>query len=528
MKKNILYISAFAAALCFGGTALTSCSDPDDIQDLVLDRVLSPTGITARVSQGQNIIVKWNEMTGASSYELEAYVDNNDYDNNTPVIKENITATIDTLKGLIGETDYYIRVRSIDANDETRNSKWVEVMKTTNPEQNMNKVKTGDIQGTAVKVTWKPGIEVDKIICSPSSAGSTAETVSNQLTADDIATGTATITGLVPETPYKITLKLGEKTRGYASVTTNIDFSDAVVISPSDDWVSAIQNASPGSKIALAPGTYDNEGAVLTISSDVKIGAQNSADQPVVKACFKLANKASVLLYQLVLDGTESVKNSFMEYTGGEYGNLTIKGCEVKNYVAKSFIYVNNSVVDEITIDNCLIHHVDTDGGQDFIDSRGGGWNSLSITNSTFYECAPTRDIIRCDKFASGVSASVETFINNCTFYNVCNKNADKRLLYVRAEGNSNIFKNNVVVNFNGKKGFSDQSATGTPTFGNNYYFNCKNLKELAEGNTTVINIFDKKGTVLDANPFLDPDNGDFTITDEELQSYQFGDPRWY
>lgn len=263
MKKNILYMSALAAALCFGGTAFTSCSDPDEIQDLVLDRVLSPTGITARITNNTDIVVTWNEMTGASSYEIEAYADNNDYENNTPAVTATTTNTTYTLTGLIGETDYYVRVRAIDGENEARNSKWVEIMRTTNPEQNMNKVKSGDIQGKAVKVTWTPGLQVDKVICTPSTAGSTAQTVTYDLTADDIAAGSATVTGLEPETTYKVTLKLGEKTRGFATFTTNIDFSDAIVVSPTDDWVSAIQNAAPGTKIALAPGTYDLTGAKL-------------------------------------------------------------------------------------------------------------------------------------------------------------------------------------------------------------------------------------------------------------------------
>lgn len=72
MKKYILSICTLAA-VCLGSVAVTSCSEPDDINDLVLNRVLSPTGITARISQEVNIIVSWNEMSGATSYELEVY-----------------------------------------------------------------------------------------------------------------------------------------------------------------------------------------------------------------------------------------------------------------------------------------------------------------------------------------------------------------------------------------------------------------------------------------------------------------------
>ena len=69
MKKYILSICTLAA-ICIGCVTVTSCSDPDDLNDLVLDRILSPTNITARISQDVNIIVSWDEMKGASSYEI--------------------------------------------------------------------------------------------------------------------------------------------------------------------------------------------------------------------------------------------------------------------------------------------------------------------------------------------------------------------------------------------------------------------------------------------------------------------------
>ena len=143
MKKYILSICTLAA-VCLGSVAVTSCSEPDDINDLVLNRVLSPTGITARISQEVNIIVSWNEMSGATSYELEVYADSPDYDQRTPDASYTTTLTEKTLTNLIGETDYYIRVRAIDENNSSRTSKWVDIKRTTNPEQNMKKVKAGD------------------------------------------------------------------------------------------------------------------------------------------------------------------------------------------------------------------------------------------------------------------------------------------------------------------------------------------------------------------------------------------------
>ena len=530
MKRYILPIYTLAAALCIGTATITSCSDPDDVNDLVLDRVLSPTGLTARISQDVNIIVSWNEMSGASSYEVEAYADTPDYDQRTPDFSTNTELTEVTLTNLVGETDYYIRVRALDENNEARSSKWIETMRTTNPEQNMNKVKSGDIQSTAVKVTWTAGIQVDVIVCIPSTANSTAETVTYTLTEEDIANGTATIEGLTPETSYRATLKLGEKTRGYATFTTNLDLRDAVALAPTDnDWASQIENAPAGSKFALAPGIYELTSSKLQINNDITIGAQNSGDLPILNTCININNGASLHLYQVVMDGTGTDGSQAIDYksTGG-FDALTIDGCEIRNYT-KGLIYINvTAVINTIKIDNSLIHDITCDGG-DFIDSRNGGWNNLNITNSTIYDSAAKRDVLRGDNASSKVNASMVTVINQCTFYNVGNGNATYRFFFLRFPGNTNTFTNNVIVNFNNKRGFANSSSVGVPTYSNNYYYNCKNLISQAEDNTeSGLTCFDTEGTVLEDNPFANPDNGDFTITNELYQSYQFGDPRWY
>lgn len=528
MKKYILSICTLAA-ICIGCVTVTSCSDPDDLNDLVLDRILSPTNITARISQDVNIIVSWDEMKGASSYEIEAYADTPDYGQRTPDVSDATTLTQTTLTNLIGETAYYIRVRAIDEDNSSRTSKWIEIMRTTNPEQNMNKVKAGDIQSTAVTVTWTPGIQADAIVCTPSAANSSAKTVTYTLTATDISSGSATVTGLEPETSYRATLKLGEKTRGYSTFTTNLDLRDAIQLTPTDDWVTAIQDAAAGSKFALAAGEYTLTSAKLQINNNVTIAAQNSGNLPVINTCIHINNGSSLYLYQVVMDGTGTDGSQAIEYkTAGGFGDLIISGSEIRNYV-KGLIYINvAAVANTIKIENSIIHDIECSGG-DFIDSRSGGWNNLIISSSTFYSCSAKRDILRADDASSKVSASMITSIDKCTFYNVGNGNANYRFFYLRFPGNTNTFTNNVVANFDNTRGFANSTSVGVPSHSNNYYYNCKNLTSQAEGNTqTNLTCFDTEGNILDKNPFADPDNADFTITDELFQSYGFGDPRWY
>ena len=531
MKKYMNRIIV-AMAVATGGLFVTSCSDPDDVQDLVLNRVLSPTGISARLSQNLNIIVTWDEMKGATAYEVEGYADTPSYDERTPDYRAIKTANIDTLKNLVGETTYYIRVRALDGNNESRNSKWVTIDRTTGAEQNMNKVKSADIQSKAVTLTWDAatvGTNANTIIVAPTSANSSVQAVTYTLTATDLANGSATITGLQPETTYRATLKFGEKTRGYATFKTNIDFSDAVVVSPTDDWVATIQNAAAGSKIALAPGTYTLTDAKLQVKSNVILGAQNSANLPVLNTCIQMFGGASLHLYQIILDGTGTDGSQAIDYKdAGSYGALTIEDCEVRNY-GKGFYYINvAAAISAINIKNCLIHDIECSGG-DMFDSRKGYFAELNFTNNTVYNSAVSRDVFRMDDASGTLGGAPAYTVDHNTFYNVGSGNANYRIFYVRYKNNTITFTNNVVCGFNNKRGFANTSATdANPTLANNYYFNTSNLLSKAEGNTEAIIWFDTNGHELTENPFTNAATFNFYLNTELLRSYEVGDPRWY
>jgi hypothetical protein len=528
MKKYINHLMA-AAVIATCGTMTTSCSDPEDVQNLTLDRVLSPTGISARVSENLNIIVSWDEMSGATEYEVEGYIDAPDY-TRTPDYTATKKNPIDTLKNLIGETTYYIRVRALDRNNSNRSSKWVEIDRTTGAEQNMSKAKAADITSTSVTVHWTAGIQADKLLAIPTSAGSSAEEVIKDLTAEEIANGVATITGLLPETNYKIALKYGDKTRGYTSIKTNIDFSDATVLTADGDWVNAIQDAAAGTKFALAPGTYTLTDAKLKINNTVMIGAQNSANLPVLNTCIQIYGGAGLHLYQVILDGTDTDGSQAIDYKeAGSFSPLTIDGCEVRNYT-KGFYYINlEAAITGITINNSIIHDIVCEGG-DMFDCRKGYIADFKLTNSTIYDSAIKRDVFRMDDNSSSLGGNPVYFVDHNTFHNVGSGSAKYRIFYIRYAGNTVTFTNNVVSGFNNLRGFANTSATdANPTLKNNYYFNTKNLLSKDEENTETPLWYDgENGTELTENPFENAAEYNFYLNTELLRSYEVGDPRWY
>lgn len=69
-----------------------------------------------------------------------------------------------------------------------------------------------------------------------------------------------------------------------------------------------------------------------------------------------------------MLDGTNTDGSQAIEYKKeGGFGDLTINGCEIRNYI-KGLIYINVAAVpNTIKIENSLIHDIVCDGG-DFID----------------------------------------------------------------------------------------------------------------------------------------------------------------
>ena len=523
MKKHILYLSALLAALCLSGVAITSCSDPDDVVDLTLARVLSPTSLSATLYQGTNIIVSWDDMTGASYYEIEGYADSDDYDNLTPDYTNTVVAAPDTLLDLYGETTYYIRVRAIDEDDSSRNSLWTDISRTTSEEQKMYDVYSSDYGTDYANVSWIAGTDLDAIACDPTSDDSAAS-VYETLSSADISAGTYQITGLTPNTEYKVTIQKDGKNRGYATFTTDIDYGAVAgqTVSTIDDLLTAIES---GGTIALNPGTYSSVDDKIEITTDVVLAAADPNDPPVINACLQVYGGASLTLYYVALDGDNTDGSQAIEYKeAGDYDQLYIYKTEISNYT-KGLIYINvAAVIDAIDIDGALIHDVECSGG-DFIDSRKGGWNQLNFVNTTVYESCSSRDWFRADDVSSSVAAEVVTVVDHCTFYNVGNGGTTYRIFYIRFSGNTNTFTNNVVANFTNTRGFANQSSTGEATFSGNYYYNCVNLMSLASGNSQSPSFYDTSGTELTEDPFTDADNGDFTLVDD---SYEFGDPRWF
>lgn len=515
--------------------ALTSCSDAaDEITSLIFGRNFSPVDLEAKNVSETTATLQWTATEGATSYVIEVFADDSLTFNGTP--EKTLTAESNTiaLNGLSFDTKYSARVKALTAGDESRTSKWNGVYFRTNTKQFLKNPKPADIADRSVTLKWEveEGFDVSTIVVG---------NITHEITAEEKAASQATISGLTPETSYTAYLYYNVKQCGNRTFTTIADLAGAILVHPEDDIKTMIEEAAGGEVFALYGGTYklnynEDEGTTgaIKVSQNITIKGIYPTDQPVLKGRFELYDGASLTVSQAVIDGRENgTTDQIFNFKTADvnYGPLVVENCEITGQSAcKGILYLNvASTVESITINNCIVHGIECEGG-DFLDSRKGLPKSVTLSNSTFYTVATNRDFIRIDDASAsfGDAAGPVVTVDHCTLYNVGAGAANYRLLYVRFAENKLTFTNNIVVGTNYKRGFTNQSKSDPdPTLLNNYYFNCENLTSPGAGADETIVWFDTNGTIGDPG-FADPDNGDFTLSpDAAAYRGNAGDPRW-
>ena len=512
-RKTYIILYALSAIAIFN----FSCTDDraEELTSIDYDRLFSPIKIEAVVINRTDVRLTWALNDDAESYSLEVFADDSLTFVGTPVRTYN-DVTGDQLpfyiRELDGDTQYSVRIKAVAAGK--TDSKWSGVTFRTGTENIFLPFQDGDVEATAVTLRWIPGRTLTSIQIEP---GGIVHTV----TADEIAAGSATIEGLTGETNYTVTLKNGAKTRGVLEFMTLVDIGNAIAVHPGDDFLALLAAANDGDAFALFPGTYGT-GDMFVVNKSIEIKGVYPYNKPVLSGYISLEEGAGLLLKDVILDGGALQGQSIVFNTADvTYNALTVEGCEIKDYV-KGVYYLNvASLVESITYHNNLIYNIQCDGG-DFMDSRKGAFNSLTLTNNTIYNSAAGRDLIRYDDASSAFPGMTSTIlVDHNTLYGVCNS-PSKRLFYVRFKENKITFTNNIVAETSCI--FTNQNNTDpSPTFGGNNFFNAPNLFS-ASGSSS--KFYDDSATQEDPG-FIDPANGNFTVTNELLKAKGTGDPRW-
>ncbi len=497
-----------------------ACSETDELLEVNYDRLFSVNedNLSVNVISRTTLRISWRAVDNAEAYVIELFADDEEmlFEGDPNLTVETTYESPYLIEGLLGETIYSGRIKAISS--EIADSKWVNFTFETDSENILNSIPASNLGISWVTLTWLAGAEVTSIVVETANGD---WSTSHTLTADEIAAGEATIDGLSGNTTYTARLLNGEKTRGTATFTTNYD---GTAITPTGDsatdtanLLEAIENTTDGI-VAIQPGTLVIDGNIALTNSIALIAA--TGVQPVVQgAAFNLNSSITNLRFSnIIFDGNNQSRFLNINNTNLVLGDITIENCEILNYSAQ-LIYNNNaSTLNSLTIVNSIVHDMGTSG--DFIDFRAGPLRNLSITQSTFYN--GIRDFIRMDDSSGSFGGSVDITVEQCTFYNITGAaDKQKRIFYVRYTDNFIKFQNNIFT-YSPVMYFTSESKTNTINFKNNYYYEADDCLQAGEYGTQ----WDTSGTVI--NPgFLDPENGDFTVTNNDLLYEGAGDPRW-
>jgi hypothetical protein len=521
MKNKILYIALLAGTLSFGFFACEDKIDPL-IEELELQRALSPSGLTARIRNLTTIELTWITRADADHYVVEFSEDNLEFNS----IIHTATVTPEQIpyqRAFDGETLYSARVKGVSANG-VADSKWVAVSIMTAQENIFLPVQDADIAATEVTVRWPANSDVSQLVINPGN-------IERPITDPEKVAGAATVTGLTGETDYVVQLKKGTKHRGSVSFRTLIDLGNAIAVHPEDDLNAIVSAAQPGDAFVLFPGDYTVFTGNIVLNNPISLKGLYPNDKPKIHVQFSIeAGATEVELRDLDIDGDATLNDAFRFNSAAvTYNAFTISGCYIHDFT-RSLVAGNvASTVTAINIDNSVFTDILTSGG-DLIDFRNTYVAELTLTNSTFDNCAPGRDFIRMDAAAgfTGTGKTANVSIDRCTLYGVSNSLAStRRVLYVRFVTNVLTVKNTLIA---GSTGFyTNQAATTQPTFQNNNYFNAQRFYDAAFEAPPIANLkIDNSGTHTTLDPgFTDAANGNFTLSNQTLKDNGVGDPRW-
>lgn len=513
MKKLMIRVSLVVIAIC--AVVFTGCEDKIDplIEEVDLDRALTPTELIARIRNLTTVELTWNTKDNIDYYVVEFSEDSLEF--NTIIFTDEVTSDELPYQHIFaGETRYSARVKSVSEGKE--DSKWTAVTIETAQENIFLPIQDGDIEATEATLRWVANSDVTNFIINP---GNTVRAI----TPEEKTTGIATITGLTSETAYLVQLKNDTKNRGIAAFTTLIDIGDATAVHPEDDLAAVISAAAPGDVLVLFPGDYTvNTGATIVLNKSISIKGLYPYDKPKLHVAFNIEDGAGTLeMVDLDLSGDGTLTTTFnLSSVGAEHTALSLSGCNIHDF-GRQLIYGNVAAkLLNFSIDNCVMWDF-VAGGGDFIDFRSAYVGDVSITNSTFDNTPSARDFIRIDAAASytGTGLTTTVLIDHCTLYGVSNS-AD-RIVYVRFATNVITVTNNLFANTDAI--YSNQTSTDPAiTFANNNYFNAAGLFD-----PTKIR-FDGSGSLTQLDPgFVNATENDFTITNQDLIDDAIGDPRW-
>ena len=459
---------------------------------------------------------------------------------------KSITKSPAKLNDLAGDTKYFLRIKAQNPQKTDGHWAYYQKSNAVAPfktkaEQIFNPMENSDRGEDFIHVSWDGDKEVTGIVVTDADGN---EVMTIQLTDDDKNAGEYTIAGLNPSTTYIVMIQNGDAVRGTLNATTTaaMPAADFKYFLSDDTKILSTQLLKDIAAEAVAAGNDEtNFSVTIGIPADMTIDFHGESEDGSATNV-KVPDGMSVTFFGLA--GGEAptlnfVKNIDVEGShafiafenvnvvdaGAAYfvnqgnactiGEFRVKDCEMSGF-KNAFFRMQNStvkVIEKLIIDNSIFH--DMCSGYSFIHvdagSGAGVVKNIDIDNSTLYNVATGGKMFIYSKATDMESISVR----NTTFYNCIGNN--NYWVDFNGAGTSGTFEfikclftktpDDVTKNIR---------SNNDPTF-DECYHTTDFYKTLKGSNELGISSEDL---------FVDPENADFHFKGGRI--LYCGDPRWY
>lgn len=407
LNKSIISKALFGAMMLLGGASFTACTETNDWDvDPAYDRLFHSSKVS--VSPGEDQAeVTFKKMPDAEFYVIEISTDTlfDEVETTEHSIyfgdKEDarITTSPYTMTGLEGSTKYYFRIKSCATNGKGSTWKYLDDTEsnysfTTKSEQIILDVVPGS---KTVKVSFKAG----KQITEAQIVKDDEVLVSQPVTADEVAAGELTISGLNAKTSYTVQLLNGENVRGKMKFTTTEPFPDGyevINVAAGDDVKDLLANATSDKVVVVFPQGMEytalNEEAqtsTIKVPENIKsvyfwgAAGESKATVKFKGVSFESSRMDVVRFYNLNLQYGANSDGYVLNQSGTfTLNSLEMEKCDVKDIRGIfRFQSIVNSTVNAIKINDCVLTNIGTYGIVNTKDQKSLTLGTVSITNST-------------------------------------------------------------------------------------------------------------------------------------------------
>ncbi len=553
IMKRLFSAIILGVSLILFGAAVSSCAEEMvDINDeITLGRCLTPTELSAKVTNGEYIEFSWTKSKGATEFVLELYSDQEMTEllATFTILADELPYTAD----LEADMKYYARVKAVDGENLLEDSHWAvydRALETYAIKSSLNP-ELVDRSENSITIKWTKDDEVDHVRITPA-VNSDEEYTRFDLKADAVAAAQVEVTGLNPSVNYTLAVHFKSAERGSVTAWTRPSISGATEVSTSEALTQALTEGAKVIKVAYSETPYVI--GSLALVGPVAIYGDATADgsQPTIQGGLKIgADVTSIHLEALTFDGLGSSEypHNLTFDAAAAVESITVVNCNLNNYL-RGILYENSKApaIQKIAYNGTAVNSVGGDGG-DCFDFRGAAVvGEISFENCTLNGGARTY-------FRLDANTKVETLsLTHCTFNNLCyanngNNNGIFNVRALNAAGAAPTFvlTHNVFLNMNDDNKrcclIAKNSTSAFPTeLSNNFFYNCydrffipqkdgsalsgDDLKTAAEAGRVLILV--NGSEELADDPCVDSVRDKLNVTSMTVQEANAGDPRWY